>query len=256
MIATAAKGFAKRVPEYEAGRPEYPDALLDDLPLAEARVVLDLGAGTGKFTKILAARIAESRGPHTPRLFAVEPVREMADRLAERGLAVELRAGSAEAIPLPDGSVDLVCCAQSFHWFDYEPASAEIDRVLAPDGYLALIWNLRDERVPWVAALTRLFDRHAGGTRRYGTGAWRRILEDPRFRLERMTRHGFSYRMGRGGLYDRVFSTSFIAAMPPAEQAAVREEVDRLMTGHPEILASGMVEFPYVCELHLLQRVG
>ena len=256
MIATAAKGFAKRVPEYEAGRPEYPDALLDDLPLAESRVVLDLGAGTGKFTKVLAARIAESKGDHTPRLFAVEPVREMADRLAARGLPVELRAGSAEAIPLPDGAADLVTCAQSFHWFDYEPASAEIHRVLAPGGHLALIWNLRDERVPWVAALTALFDRHAGSTRRYASGAWRRILEDARFRLVRVTRHEFSYRMGRSGLYDRVFSTSFIAAMPAAEQAAVRGEVDRLMADHPEILASGMVEFPYVCELHLLQRVG
>jgi len=256
MIATAAKGFAKRVTEYEAGRPEYPDALLDDLPLTEARAVLDLGAGTGKFTKVLAGWIADSRGVRRPRLFAVEPVPEMAECLAGRGLPVELRAGSAEAIPLPDGAVDLVCCAQSFHWFDYEPASAEIHRVLAPDGHLALIWNIRDERVPWVAALTKLFDHHAGNVRRYASGAWRRILEDARFRLVRTSHHDFRYPMGRTGLYDRVFSTSFIAAMPASEQAAVRAQVDRLMADHPEILASGTVEFPYVCELHLLQRVG
>src|SRR5882672_1248326 len=146
MIATAAKSFAKRVPEYEAGRPEYPDALLDDLPLTGARTVLDLGAGTGKFTKMLAARIANLESARRPQLFAVEPVREMADRLAGRGLPVELRAGSAEAIPLPDGAAHLICCAQSFHWFDYEPASAEIHRVLVPGGHLALIWNIRDER--------------------------------------------------------------------------------------------------------------
>jgi SAM-dependent methyltransferase len=255
MIATAAKSFAKRVPEYEAGRPEYPDILLDDLPLASARAVLDLGAGTGKFTKVLAARFAEMKG-WAPKLFAVEPVREMADRLASRSLPVELKAGSAEAIPLADGAVDLVCCAQSFHWFDYEPASAEIHRVLAPGGNLALIWNLRDERVPWVAALTKLFDHHAGNSRRYASGAWRRILEDPRFRLVRTSRHDFRYRMGHTGLYDRVFSTSFIAAMSPPEQSVVRRQVDQLMAEHQEILATGTVEFPYVCELHLLQRLG
>lgn len=256
MIATAAKSFAKRVPEYEAGRPEYPDALLDDLPLTAARTVLDLGAGTGKFTKMLAARITNLESARRPQLVAVEPVREMADRLAGRGLPVELRAGSAEAIPLPDGAADLICCAQSFHWFDYEPASAEIHRVLAPGGHLALIWNIRDERVGWVAALTKLFDRHAGNVRRYASGAWRRILEDPRFKLVRTRHYDFSYSMGRSGIYDRVFSTSFIAAMSPSEQAAVRAQVDRLMADHPEILAFGTVEFPYVCELHLLQRVG
>jgi len=256
MIATAAKGFARRVGEYEAGRPEYPEALLDDLPLAEARAVLDLGAGTGKFTRALAGRLAPSKRGRAVPLYAVEPVREMAERLAGLGLPVELRAGSAEAIPLPDGAVDLVCCAQSFHWFDYEPAAAEIHRVLAPGGHLALIWNIRDERVPWVAALTRLFDHYAGGTRRYASGAWRRVLQDARFQLVRTSHHDFCYPMGRTGLYDRVFSTSFIAALPAAEQAAVRAQVDQLMAEHPEILASGRVEFPYVCELHLLRRIG
>jgi SAM-dependent methyltransferase len=256
MIATAAKGFAQRVGEYEAGRPEYPEALLDDLPLAEARAVLDLGAGTGKFTRALADRLAPSKRGRAVRLYAVEPVEEMAERLAGLGLPVELRAGSAEAIPLPDGAVDLVCCAQSFHWFDYEPAAAEIHRVLAPGGHLALIWNIRDERVPWVAALTKLFDHYAGSTRRYASGAWRRIFADERFRLKRTSHHDFRYSMGRTGLYDRVFSTSFIAALPAPEQAAVRAQVDRLMAEHPEILASGRVEFPYVCELHLLRRIG
>ncbi|HWA43841.1 MAG TPA: class I SAM-dependent methyltransferase [Hypericibacter adhaerens] len=256
MIATAAKGFANRAAEYETGRPEYPEALLGDLPLAGARAVLDLGAGTGKFTRVLAAHVAARTGGTAPRLYAVEPVREMAARLAALDLPVGLLDGTAEAIPLADGAVDLVCCAQSFHWFDYEPAAAEIHRVLAPGGHLALIWNLRDERVPWVAALTQLFDHHAGGTRRYATGAWRQVLEDPRFRLVRQSRHEFHHRMPRSGVYDRVLSTSFIAAMAPAEQAAVRAQVDRLMADHPEILASGRVEFPYVCELHLLQRVG
>lgn len=256
MIAMAAKGFANRAAEYETGRPDYPEALLEDLPLADAGAALDLGAGTGKLTRLLGARMAGRNGSPAPRLFAVEPVREMAARLAALRLPVELLDGTAEAIPLADGAVDLVCCAQSFHWFDYEPAMAEIHRILAPGGHLALIWNIRDERVPWVAALTKLFDRHAGGTRRYASGAWRRVLGDPRFRLVRESRHEFRHRMPRSGVYDRVLSTSFIAAMAPPAQAAVRAEVDRLMADHPEILATGSVEFPYVCELHLLQRIG
>ncbi|MFZ5792315.1 MAG: class I SAM-dependent methyltransferase [Pseudomonadota bacterium] len=246
MIATAAEGFAKRVTEYEAGRPDYPAAVLADLPLAGAGTVVDLGAGTGKFTRLLA-----SSGR---RVVAVEPIPEMAERIAA-GLAVEVVTGSAEAIPLPDGSADLLCCAQSFHWFDYDQAVPEIWRVLAPAGHLALIWNVRDERVPWVAALTQLFDRYAGGARRYASGAWRRILADPRFLFLRTTHHAFSHRTDADGLYDRVLSTSFIAAMSEAEQAQVLVEVDRLLADHPEIIANGSVEFPYVCELHLLARI-
>lgn len=247
MIATAAQGFAKRVTEYEAARPDYPAAVLADLPLAGAGTVVDLGAGTGKFTRLLA----ESGR----RVVAVEPIPEMAARIAAAGLPVELVMGSADAIPLPDASADLLCCAQSFHWFDYDQAVPEIWRVLAPSGHLALIWNVRDERVAWVAELTRLFDRYAGGARRYASGAWRRILADPRFLFVHTTHHAFSYRTDIDGLYDRVLSTSFVAAMSESEQAQIRIEVDRLLAGHPDIVANGSVEFPYVCELHLLARI-
>jgi SAM-dependent methyltransferase len=96
--------------------------------------VLDLGAGTGKLTQVLAARYA--------RVIAVEPLDELRALLAVRVPEAEVRAGAAEAIPLDDGSVDAVFAGQAFHWFANDTAVGEIARVLRAGGVLALLWNV------------------------------------------------------------------------------------------------------------------
>jgi len=95
--------------------------------------VLDLGAGTGKLTRVLADRYE--------RVIAVEPLDELRAILAERVPEADVRSGVAEEIPLADGEVDGVFAGQAFHWFANDAAVREIARVLRPGGTLALLWN-------------------------------------------------------------------------------------------------------------------
>jgi SAM-dependent methyltransferase len=128
-----ARAFHRAAEEYERGRPGWPPALLDVFPIADDATVLDLGAGTGKLTRVLAARYAL--------VIAVEPLAELRAILAERVPEAEALPGAAEEIPLGDGAVDAVFAAQSFHWFANEVALAEIARVLRPGGVFARVWN-------------------------------------------------------------------------------------------------------------------
>src|SRR5258705_10374723 len=149
MVTPVVRAYGNRVAEYVSGRPDYPDALLLDLP--NAQLIVDLGAGTGKFTRLLSRTGA--------RVIAVEPQLAMAARMPIEA-NIQVVAGTAEQIPLADATADLPCCATAFHWFDYPSATAEILRVLKPGAHLALIWNVRDDQVPWVADVTALFDAY------------------------------------------------------------------------------------------------
>ncbi|HVS99748.1 MAG TPA: class I SAM-dependent methyltransferase [Solirubrobacterales bacterium] len=143
--AVRARSFGAAAEVYERARPGYPDAAVDWLVPAGARTVLDLGAGTGKLTRALVARGLD--------VVAVEPLAEMRTTLAWALPEVRAQAGTAEAIPLEDSSVDAIAVAQAWHWVDPERATAEAARVLRPGGTLGLIWNRRDERIDWVARL-------------------------------------------------------------------------------------------------------
>jgi SAM-dependent methyltransferase len=135
-----ARSFDLAAEEYEATRPSYPDEVLDLLPVASDATVLDLGAGTGKLTRVLARRYA--------RVIAVEPLDGMRGILERVVPGVEALPGSAERIPLDDAAVDAVFAAQAFHWFDHTHALPEIGRVLRPGGVLAVVWNGPDESRP------------------------------------------------------------------------------------------------------------
>ena len=209
----AASGFAKGAATYVKGRPDYPpdvgDWLRGDLALCKGKTVLDLGAGTGKFVPYLRATGA------TP--IAVEPIPAMLAQLVELNPGIAAKEGSAEHIPLEDSSVDAVVCAQAFHWFARREALGEIRRVLKPDGVLGLIWNVRDESVAWVAALSEIMRPFEGDTPRHHRQEWRRLFPAEGFGPLRERR----FVNGHAGspehvIIDRVLSTSFIAALPPS----------------------------------------
>ncbi|MBV8659248.1 MAG: methyltransferase domain-containing protein [Burkholderiales bacterium] len=247
----AADGFSKQAEAYSRGRPEYPAALLpwliDELGIQPAQQVLDLGAGTGKFTRLLIQTGA--------RVSAVEPVDAMRQQLAQALPDVAALPGTAESIPLPDASVDVVACAQAFHWFSTKAALEEIRRVLKPGGKLVLVWNVRDETVDWVAEITRLITPLEGDTPRFHKGEWRTVFPAPGFGpLKEHTLPYFHSGPAERVILDRMLSVSFIAALPIEEQAQVRDALLKLIDTHPALAGRDEVHFPYSTAIYYCVR--
>jgi SAM-dependent methyltransferase len=163
--------------QYDDARPPWPPTVEDFLrsiaPRGGWEIAIDLAAGTGRLTEYVAAVSAA--------VIAVEPSAAMRAVLAARVPAARAIAGSAEAIPVPDGSADLVVAGNAFHWFDPDLAAAEIERVLRPNGVAAALWHL-SEWPEWFGELSsRLADYRnpesdAAGERA-ASGGWRRGLE-------------------------------------------------------------------------------
>jgi SAM-dependent methyltransferase len=233
----ARAGFSAGVDAYERGRPEYPPAVLailvGELGIGAGCDVLDLAAGTGKLTRPLLAT-----GAH---VVAVEPVAEMRQRLA----GIEALDGTAEAIPLPDASVDVVTVGQAFHWFDAPAACAEIARVLRPGGRLALLWNLRDTEVDWVRAFDATFEWEE--LRPYPThGEWAGVLAaSGRFGPVGHRRLRWMQPMDADALVDRALSTSYVATWPAERQAEVAAAVRSVVAGFPPTF-----DLPHVTDVY------
>src|SRR4051812_32355463 len=144
-----ASSFGAAAGAYAEHRPDYaPAAVRWALEPAPGARVLDLGAGTGKLTGTLVGLGVD--------VVAVEPDPAMLAELRRALPTVRAAEGSAEAIPLPAASVDAVVAGNALHWFNLAIAGPEIARVLAPGGTLAGLWNVMDDRVAWVAELTRV----------------------------------------------------------------------------------------------------
>jgi SAM-dependent methyltransferase len=165
-----ASSFGTAAVAYAEHRPDYATAAVSwALDPAPGRRVLDLGAGTGKLTATLMALGLD--------VVAVEPDSAMLTELRRALPTARALAGSAEAIPLPDGSVDAVLAGNAMHWFDMAVAGPEIARVLVPGGVLAGLWNLMDDRVDWVAGLAEVGGPAAIGPRDT-PAAWRVVIAE------------------------------------------------------------------------------
>jgi SAM-dependent methyltransferase len=239
---SAVQGFAAGAASYVAGRPDYPPAieewLTHELGLNSSKTALDLGAGTGKFSRSLLATGAK--------IIAVEPIAAMLGQLVRQYPEVEARSGSAEAIPLDDASLDAVVCAQSFHWFATREALHEIHRVLKPGGALGLIWNVRDDHVEWVAALTRIMKPFEGDTPRFHSQKWRDLFPADGFSTLREKRFPNRHTGNpEQVIVDRILSVSFIAALPPDELERVAAQIREVIASSAELAGKAQVTFPY-----------
>ncbi len=199
---------------------------------------LELGAGTGKFTPRLLATGAST--------VAVEPLPAMLALLRARLPQVPVLAASAQRLPLRAGTFAAVVCAQSFHWFATRASLAEIHRVLAPGGRLGLVWNVRDESVDWVAALSAIIRPHEGDAPRFHSGAWRAAFEGAPFGPLREW-HCAHAHVGtpHAVIIERTLSVSFIAALPEAQRAQVAERLRSLVATHPALRNRERIAFPY-----------
>ena len=238
----AAAGFGSAADVYERARPSYPqeavDWFVERARVGAGKTVVDVGAGTGKLTRLLV--------PSGARVVAVEPIPEMRAKIED----VEALDGTAEELPLEDGVADALTVAQALHWFDLGRALPEFHRVLKPGGVLALFWNMRDLDDPIQRGVEDLLAplRHYVIAQQEGT--WRGPLaQSPLFGEAEVASFGYAQQFTTDDLCDRVTSTSFVAAMSPLDREELLVRIRALTHGVAEPF-----RFPYVTEVHVIPR--
>jgi SAM-dependent methyltransferase len=209
--AERARSFGSIAEDYDRLRPSPVPAALDWLVPPGCRVAVDLAAGTGLFTRPLAARV--------PRVIAVEPDPKMREVLAERSPDIEVLEGTGEAIPLPDASADALFVSSAWHWLDPDRALPEIARVLRDGGRLGVVWTSRDRNIEWVRGLDRRPDQApVDGT------------------AEEQHRHRRAVQLPEGGPFEREESTTFAFTrrMPIDDVVAMAATYSAVITASAE----------------------
>ena len=246
-------GFGREAETYERSRPSYPpDAvawLVDTLRIRRGAVVVDLAAGTGKLTRLLA--------PTGASLVAIEPIAEMQQVLRQILPDVPVAAGTAEALPMKTASVDAVCVAQAFHWFDVDRAFAELARVLRPGGRVGILWNARDRSVDWVDRVWSVMDEIERSAPWRDHENWRdsALGDRPGFGPLGAAQFRHEQSMTPEGVVDRMRGVSHIAALPAPERDAVLATVRDVLAAHPQTRGCHELRIPYRTDCFWAERL-
>jgi SAM-dependent methyltransferase len=245
-------GFGDEADAYERARPSYPpDAvawLVEALRIGPHRLVADVAAGTGKFTRLLL--------PSGATVVAVEPVPTMAAHLPD----VPRLAAVAEALPFGDGTLDALTVAQAFHWFDARAALAEFHRVLRPGGRVGLIWNARDRSAGWVDAIWSIMDsveKRAPWRDHDSAGESHDAAfdETPFFTQPAARVFHQVHELTPELVVERIRSVSHVAVLPAGRQADVLDAVREVLRTDPGTAGRDLVAMPYRVDAYWAERL-
>ncbi|WP_016700449.1 class I SAM-dependent methyltransferase [Actinoalloteichus spitiensis] len=243
--AAQASSFGQVAEDYAEHRPGYPDPAvrwaLEPVASRPHLTVLDLAAGTGKVTQAVRRIAVET--------VAVEPDPRLRAEFARRVPGVRVLDGGAEALPLPDASVDAVTVGQAFHWFDAPRALDEIARVLRPGGVVAALTNYNDDRWEWVAGLQRTGIPSPGISEEDPDY----VPAHPRFAPVETARFEHAHRRTADSLVRMISTHSWVLVQAPEEQERMRAELRSYLAGRPET-SSGEFDLPQVAVVNRAVR--
>lgn len=217
--AERATSFGAVAEDYDRLRPGPPDAAVDWLLPMQCEVAVDLAAGTGLLTRVLARKVAQ--------VVAIEPDERMAAVLRARSPGVHVLHGRGEAIPVPDASADGVFVSSAWHWMDPDRAVPEVARVLRDGGRFGVVWSSLDREVGWLRELRRLSrpdpaETDAQGEQQLRSGLHHQVTlpEGGPFGDIATASFGFMRTMTIGDVVDLLATYSGVITASPADRAA------------------------------------
>jgi SAM-dependent methyltransferase len=248
----AAAGFDREAEVYERARPGYPpdvvDWFADELGIAPGSRVLDLAAGTGKLTRLLA--------PLGATLVAAEPVPGMREMFVATCPGIPLLAATAEQLPIAAGALDAVTVAQAFHWFDARAALDEFARVLRHGGRVGLVWNARDRSNDLVDGLWSIMDavEKRAPWRRHDAWHESALVEHADFTPLEAREFHHEQLLDPDAVVERFRSVSHVAVLERPQQELVLEQVRELLASHPLSAGRAEVAIPYRVDAYWCER--
>lgn len=238
--------FGAHAEEYDLARPEWPVEVARWFVPEDARLVVELGAGTGKLTRAVDALEV--------RVIAVEPDARMREVL--RGTALESVEGSAEEIPIGDGEADAVVAGSCVHWFDLERALPEIHRVLRPGGRFGFGWNGRDARHPTIARMNDAIYAAAPDRSRWRDRDWAgEVTAAGLFEDVEYASFEHVHELPRESLDAHLWSYATIASLPDREREQVFADVAKILDSDPEVSSGGRLRLPFAVPAYRSVRI-
>jgi len=256
----AQEGFEKSVDFYENARPSYPTEAISILEkvlelIPNESHVLDLGAGTGKFTRLLL------NGNY--HLTAVEPAQAMREKFKQiMPSTVPILDGNSWNIPVPSGSQDAVVCAQAFHWFANLNTLKEVHRVLKPGGGFGIIWNLEHrENKKWVGELRDYYEQFEMNSPQYRLELWKEVWEEEEakclFSPLQFQSIIHSIHSTKETIRQRLMSKSYMGCQEEKVRGEISEKIMEILNNATDIDYddNGLVSFPYSTDIVWCKKI-